>query len=69
MASVPDHSASELLTACGRVRRALAQVQCALFDLHEAFLRRDLKRSQALEHQTRICLDRIREMGRDTGPP
>ena len=62
MASVPGSSVDDLVGACARMKRALTLVQCAVLDLHEAFLRRDPLRSLALEQQAREVLDHIREL-------
>ena len=64
MASVPDSSINELIAACARMKRALTLVQCAVLDLHEAFVRRDACRSLALDAQAREHLDRIRRLAR-----
>jgi hypothetical protein len=64
MARLPDDSGSELLAACGRMKRALAHVQCAVLDLHEAFLQRDQQQREALERQAKNALERIRDLSR-----
>lgn len=64
MASTPDRSLVELAAACGRLRRALGQVQCALYDLHEAFLEGNPEQHRTLQREARRCLDRIRALSR-----
>ncbi len=64
MASTPDRSLVELAAACGRLKRALGQVQCALFDLHEAFLEGNPEQQHTLEQEAHRCLDRIRALPR-----
>jgi hypothetical protein len=67
MESVPNQSVGDLVSACSRLRRALAHVQCAVLDLHEAFLQRDSERRNDLERQTQAALDRIRKLSRASG--
>jgi hypothetical protein len=69
MASVPNESASELVAACARLKIALTLVQCAVLDLHEAFLQKDRAQRDALQRQARSQIDRIRKMARDTTRP
>ena len=38
MGELPELNTSELLANCARLRRALAHVQCAVLDLHEAWI-------------------------------
>ena len=64
MESAPEKSVSDLLGACARLKRALAQVQCAALDLHEAFVQRDRRQREALECQAQATLDRIRGKAR-----
>jgi len=61
MSSVPGSSVNELVLACARMKRALTLVQCAVLDLHEAFVRRDPMQELSLELQARELLDRIRK--------
>ena len=66
MSSVPNQSTTELVAACGRLKIALTLVQCAVLDLHEAFLHRDCAQREALERRAKAELDRIRCMARAT---
>ncbi len=65
MASAANRAPAELVAACARLKRALTQVQCALFDLHEAFLQGNPDQHEALQHEARQCLDRIRALARN----
>jgi len=65
MANEPNPPAGDLVAACGQLKRALTQVQCAVFDLHEAFLLRDRQQHAALEQQTKLYLQRISRLARN----
>ena len=67
MSGVPDQSVSELVSACGRLKRALAHVQCAVLDLHEAFLQRDSGQRLEVERKAQAALDRVRKLARAGG--
>ncbi len=62
MAGTSNPSLVELAAACDRLKRALGAVQCALFDLHEAFLRASPDQLQTLQHDARACLERIKAL-------
>jgi cob(I)alamin adenosyltransferase len=64
MGSATNRSEGELQAACARLKRALTQVQCALFDLHEAFLQGNPDQHEALQYEARQMLDRIRALAR-----
>ena len=64
MARTPDRSLMEVATACARLKRALGVVQCALFDLHEAFLEINSEQQRTLEREALACLERIRAHSR-----
>jgi hypothetical protein len=67
MESAPQSSPGELLSACSRLRRALAHVQCAVLDLHEAFLQRDCAERDLLERQTNAVLQRAKSGSKARG--
>ncbi len=62
MASTPERSLAEIADACGRLKRALGLVQCALYDLHEAFLEYHPGERSRLEREARASLERIRAL-------
>ena len=69
MSSVPNESASELVAACARLKIALTLVQCAVLDLHEAFLQKDRVQRDALQKQAKSEIARIKKMARATTRP
>ncbi len=64
MASTPDRSLAEIADACARLKRALVLVQCALYDLHEAFLEHNPAERSRLEREAHASLERIRTLSR-----
>ena len=59
-----SQSTKELVDACARMKVALSHMQCAVLDLHEAFLERDLAQRTGLEKRTSETLERIRRRAR-----
>ncbi len=64
VAGTPNRSLAEVSAACMRLKRALSVVQCALYDLHEAFLEHNPEAQRTLEREASACLERIRALGR-----
>lgn len=67
MAYEPNGSASELVAACSRLKRELSRVQCAVLDLHEAFLDLNEAEREILKRQADQLFDRLRLKARMPG--
>lgn len=52
---------TRMLDACRRLRVALTLVECAVMDLHEAFVKRDAKALNEIERQTQAAIKRAKE--------
>jgi hypothetical protein len=67
MAYEPNGSTGELVAACARLKRELSRVQCAVLDLHEAFLDLNEPEREILKRQVDQLLGRLRLQARAPG--
>ena len=65
MAYGTNGSGSDLVAACSRLKRELSRVQCAVLDLHEAFLELNHAEREIVKRQADQLFFRLRARARD----
>lgn len=67
MAYGPNETRGDLVAACRRLKRELSRVQCAVLDLHEAFLVLNEAEREIVKRQADQLFYRLRVRARDPG--
>jgi hypothetical protein len=66
MAYEANGSSGDLVAACSRLKRELSRVQCAVLDLHEAFLELNQAEREIVKRQADQLFFRLRARARDS---